>query len=100
MFWLPAPGGGWVLQPTTPVLQGCVITAGTPRGFGFTNSVRAFTAAAAVLALLWLYAFGHAIEVIGAVLAAVLIEATTKPIKKTVHTLRKVLSPAPSGGGR
>ncbi|MFI8504867.1 hypothetical protein ACIGFK_41120 [Streptomyces sp. NPDC085524] len=53
---------------------------------------------AAVLALLWLYAYGHAIEVIGAVLAAVLIEATAKPIKKTVHTLRKVLSPAPSGG--
>lgn len=93
MLWLPLSGGGWVLQPTVPALQGCVITAGTPRGFGFTNSVRAVIAVISVLAMVWLCAYGHTIEVVGAVLAAVLIEATTDPLKQAVHILRKALRP-------
>ncbi|WP_331762006.1 hypothetical protein [Streptomyces sp. NBC_01546] len=98
MFWLPVPGGGWVLQPTDPVLQGCVITAGTHRGFGFKSSVRTIVAVVAALAMLWLCAYGHTIEVVGAVLAAVLIEPTANTIKHTVHALGRALRPARSGG--
>lgn len=98
MFWLPAPGGGWVLQPTAPALQGCVITAGTPRGFGFKNTIHAITAPVAALALLWLCMYGHMIEAVGAVLAAVLIETVSKPVKQTGQALRRIISPTPSGG--
>ncbi|MCX4960029.1 hypothetical protein [Streptomyces virginiae] len=98
MFWLPAPGGGWVLQPSAPVLQGCVITSGATRGFGFTRSAHLIPLAVVVIALMWLCAYGHVIEVVGAVLAAVLIEAASNPTKRIVYTLRKAFRAGPYSG--
>ncbi|MER6314457.1 hypothetical protein ABT237_11890 [Streptomyces sp. NPDC001581] len=98
MFWLPAPGGGWVLQPPDPVLQGCVITTSTTRGFGFARSARVIPLAVVVIALMWLCAYGHVIEVVGAVLAAVLIEATSNPTKQIAYTLRKAFRASPHRG--
>ncbi|MEV7595615.1 hypothetical protein AB0O42_35665 [Streptomyces sp. NPDC089922] len=99
MLWLPVPGGGWALQPTDPVLQGCVITTGTtPRGFGFKAAVRTIGALGAILAMLWMCADGHTIEVVGAVLAAVLIEVTADPVKHVVQYLGETRGPDQSGG--
>lgn len=97
MLWLPTSGGGWALQPTDPVHQGCVITAGTHHAFGFKQAVRTFVAVLAFLAMVWLCAYGHTIEVIGAVFAAVLIETTTGTAKHIAQSLGKQLGQNPSG---
>ncbi|MFJ3206037.1 hypothetical protein [Streptomyces sp. NPDC086989] len=81
-----------------PVLQGCVIVADNPRGFVFTNSLRALTAVSAVLAPMWLCVYGHGIEVVGAMFAPLLIKAISNPAKQMAHALSKASRACLCGG--
>ncbi|MEV7616215.1 hypothetical protein [Streptomyces sp. NPDC089799] len=88
MLWLYLRGKGWVLQPTPSAPSGCVITRGIHPGFGFTRTINATAAITAIIGLAWMWSVGHEIEVIGAVLAAVLIEILARPARSALRLLR------------
>ncbi|MFD3700097.1 hypothetical protein ACFWUZ_28910 [Streptomyces sp. NPDC058646] len=98
MLWLYVPGSGWVLQPAAPALPGCVITPRVPRGFGFTRVARWTAVVATALGLAWLWEAGHATEVAGAVLAAVLGEVLSEPARRGFGSLRGALPRGLRGG--
>ncbi|MFD3572233.1 hypothetical protein [Streptomyces sp. NPDC058667] len=78
-------GLGWVFKPLTPVTPGCVYPSSpTPRpgSFGFG---KAALAALAVLVLGYL-SIAHPVEVIGAIAAAIAIEALADDL---THALRR-----------
>ncbi|MFC9595743.1 hypothetical protein ACFTUC_38850 [Streptomyces sp. NPDC056944] len=85
MFPLYAPGVGWVFQPALPVSPGCVYApVEQPKAFGFRLAT---LGGLALLALVWL-SFTHPVEVIGAILAAVSLEAVLRLGHDVSRTLR------------
>ncbi|MFE3126310.1 hypothetical protein ACFXHD_23140 [Streptomyces hydrogenans] len=79
------PGYGWVFQPLVPLTPGCVYPTGTsqkPGSFGFGKVTVAILAAL----LLGYLSVAHPIEVIGAIAAAIAIEALADDL---VHALRR-----------
>ncbi|NKQ27582.1 hypothetical protein [Streptomyces galbus] len=75
------PSARWGLQPA-PATQGCVITPEISQGFGLRRIRRwlrkmGFLGAGAILlatsGLTWLWLTGHPVEVVAAVLAALLV---------------------------
>ncbi|MER5934819.1 hypothetical protein [Streptomyces sp. NPDC002054] len=100
MLWLYVQGKGWVLQPAPPAPSGCVITPVVHPGFGFTRTARATVVFTALLGLAWMWSDGHEIEVIGAALAAVLIEILARPVRRTVRLVRRGGAGSPWHGAR
>ncbi|MEU2543842.1 hypothetical protein ABZ618_00050 [Streptomyces roseolus] len=84
------PGYGWVLQPLVPATPGCVYpTSASPRpsSFGFGK------VALAILATLVLgyLSVAHPIEVIGAIAAAIAIEALADDLTHALHRWRAAM---------
>ncbi|MFI7876014.1 hypothetical protein [Streptomyces salinarius] len=75
MFPIFVPGVGWIFQPAFPAASGCVYTPVKPKSFGLRSTV---FGAASFVALLWLWLAGHPVEVMGAVVAAVAVEALVR----------------------
>ncbi|MFJ9096813.1 hypothetical protein ACIRIR_35650 [Streptomyces globisporus] len=73
----------WTPRPIAVVpSSGCVVTSAVPQGFGFARTAAAVLAVA-VAGLGWMWAEGHAIEVVAAVLAAVSVELLDKGVSAT-----------------
>lgn len=87
MLWLYTQGG-WALQPSTLPTNGCVLRPPIPRSFGFGRSLLAI--GVPLIALGWLWFGGHAVEVAGAVLAAVLIGAADRPLRALAPRLARL----------
>ncbi|MGW3377399.1 hypothetical protein [Streptomyces hydrogenans] len=84
MFPFYIPGVGWVFQPAVPVSPGCVYApVDQPKMFGFRLAA---AGALALLFLLWL-SLNHPVEVIGAILAAVALEAVLRLAHDISHRL-------------
>ncbi|MFD9051751.1 hypothetical protein [Streptomyces zaomyceticus] len=84
MIPLYIPGYGWVFQPLVPITPGCVHPTPRPRSFGFG---KAALAALAALVLGYL-SIAHPIEVIGAIAAAIAIEALADDLKRALRRWR------------
>lgn len=103
MLWRFMPGIGWVLQPA-PASPGCVVTPEISQGFGFrralywlrevlrtTGILRTAGAALTAAGLTWQWMAGHEVEVVGAVLAAILVagaDAAYKDLKSAARQRR------------
>ncbi|MDX2827048.1 hypothetical protein PV416_39805 [Streptomyces ipomoeae] len=101
MLWRFMPGIGWVLQPVQ-ASPGCVVTPEISQGFGFrralywlcevlrtTGILRTVGAALTAAGLTWQWLAGH--EVVGAVLAALLVagaDAAYKALKRAARQRR------------
>ncbi|MFD3940972.1 hypothetical protein ACFWSF_39805 [Streptomyces sp. NPDC058611] len=79
----------WFRRPVQAPPSGCVPTPEVPRSFGLASVLTVITSLAAVSGLAWMWTAGHAAEVIGAVLAAVLTEIIAAPVRSTVDHLRR-----------
>ncbi|MGW1942639.1 hypothetical protein [Streptomyces goshikiensis] len=79
----------WYRRPVQAPPTGCVPTPEVPRSFGLAHVLTVISSLAAVSGLAWMWSTGHAAEVIGAVLAAVLTEIIAAPVRRTVGHLRQ-----------
>ncbi|MFC9007183.1 hypothetical protein [Streptomyces microflavus] len=78
------PGVGWVFQPLLPISHGCVYApTEQPKRFGFRQFAIGVLSS---LVLLWL-ALTHPVEVIGAIAAAVALDA----LFRLVHEVPRAL---------
>jgi len=89
MLWIYTQGG-WAPRPVALTANGCVLRPPAPRSFGFRRTLGALAAfSASLIALGWLWGVGHAVEVVGAVLAAVLIDSADRPFRALTFALSK-----------
>ncbi|KOV13797.1 hypothetical protein ADK90_36635 [Streptomyces sp. XY413] len=77
----------WFRRPVAAPTS-CVPTPQVPRSFGLAHALTLITVLAAVSGLAWMWAGGHAAEVIGAVLAAVLTEFIVAPVRRGIGHLQ------------
>ncbi|MCX5395385.1 hypothetical protein [Streptomyces sp. NBC_00094] len=86
MFPFYVLGVGWVFQPVVPISPGCVYApVEQPKTFGFRLAT---IGSLALLVLVWL-SLTHPVEVIGAILAAVALEAVLRLGHGISRTLRR-----------
>ncbi|MCX4871072.1 MULTISPECIES: hypothetical protein [unclassified Streptomyces] len=86
MFPIFIPGAGWVFQPVVPISPGCVYApVEQPKRFGFRQAALGVLAS---LVLLWL-SLTHPVEVIGAIAAAVALDALVRLVREAPRTLRR-----------
>ncbi|MFG3545356.1 hypothetical protein [Streptomyces clavifer] len=80
------PGIGWVLQPVLPISPGCVYApVEQPKRFGFRQATIGVLAS---LVLLWQF-LTHPVEVIGAIAAAVALDALVRLIREAPRALSR-----------
>ena len=89
MLWLYTRGG-WALWPATLAANGCVVRPSAHRPFGFGRILGTIaTLTASIIALGELWILGYAVEVVGALWAALLIGVADKTCTALVRPLHR-----------